>query len=154
MAEIRQRLGIARATVVRIRETQNQDLVMSTETRDGSDHRQRDCGAYECDRVERLSGQASDRLKSAATLSPSPRYGRRRARDRRVRDAGSGVDLRLVKALVREELSSDRIELGAVLSQQSPCFGIALVGNPPDFLVHRVEQTVRNSCHPWVALRR
>ena len=56
-----------------------------------------------------------------------------------MRDAGSGVDLSLVKTLVREELGNDGIELGAVLSEQSPCFGIALVGNHPDLLVYGVE---------------
>src|SRR5678815_1761308 len=84
--------------------------------------------------------QSSPRLE----LQPSRRYGRRRRRDRRVRDAGSGVDLSLVKTLMREELGNDGIELGAVLSEQSPCFGIALVRNPPDFLVHGVEQPVRD----------
>ena len=44
-------------------------------------------------------------------------YGRRRSRDRWARDAGSGVDLRLVEALVREEFIDNGIELGAVLSQ-------------------------------------
>ena len=86
-------------------------------------------------------------------LQLSRRYGRRPRRERRVRDAGGGVDLSLVKTLVREELSHDGIELRAVLSQQSPCFGIALVGNPPDFLVDNVEQTLRDPCHPRVAFR-
>ena len=78
---------------------------------------------------------------------------RRRRRDRRVGNAGCRVDVGLVKALVDEKLSDDRVQLLAVLFEQPARFGITLVGDAPNLFVNRIEEAVRDPRHARIAFR-
>ena len=53
---------------------------------------------------------------------------------------------------MHQQLRHDRVELAAVLFQEPSRLGVALVGDPPDFFIDGVEQTVRDSGHAGIAL--
>jgi hypothetical protein len=55
---------------------------------------------------------------------------------------------------VEEELVDDRVQLSAMLSQESPRLGVTLVCDPPNFFVHGVEKTVGDAGHARIPFRR
>src|SRR5207248_3888384 len=106
------------------------------------------------------SGRAVRHSTARQDLSPSARrhrlreHGRRWLRVWRARNPSRRVNLRLVEALVDEELSDDRIEPAAILSDQPPRFPVTLVGDAPNLFVHGVEEAFRDSGQTGIALRR
>src|SRR5205823_2091351 len=67
-------------------------------------------------------------------------------------DPGSGVDVGFIQRFVKQELFDDGVELVPVLLQDPPRVRVALVGDPADFLIHRVEHAVGYSGHARIAV--
>src|SRR4051812_17512455 len=67
-------------------------------------------------------------------------------------EAGSGVNVRFIQCLVKQELFDDGVELVSVLLQHPPRLSVALVSDPADLVIHRAKHAVGYPGHARITI--